>query len=124
MTFKGNKVIVHILYFPTPLLGTLPSSGFSAAGGDLSTTQLSETKVNALGTAIIECLNNETSASNELELRLIQLQYPYLDRSILGQYLALMQANINFLRMKKKLFTVRLRSNRTKSHSKLIYLLD
>lgn len=90
MTFKGNKVIVHIPYF------------------DLSTTQLSETKVNALGTAIIECLNNETSV---VELRLIQLQYPYLDRTILGQYLALNAGKYNFLRMKKKLFT------RTKSHS-------
>jgi hypothetical protein len=96
MTFKGNKVIVHIPYF------------------DLSTTQLSETKVNALGTAIIECLNNETSASlvpSELELRLIQLQYPYLDSTILGQYLALNASKYNFLRMKKKLFT------RTKAHS-------
>jgi hypothetical protein len=108
MTFKGNKVIVHIPYF------------------DLSTTQLYETKVNALGTAIIEYLNNETSV---VELRLIQLQYPYLDSTILGQYLALNASKYNFLRMKKKLFTLRVTSRsprrgdpgkasqRTKSHS-------
>lgn len=42
ISVKGNKVIVHIPYF------------------DLSTTQLSEAKVNALGTAIVHCLNDES----------------------------------------------------------------
>lgn len=47
----------------------------------------------------------------------MQLQYPYLDSTILGQYLALNANKYNFLRMKKKLFKLRLGSQRTKSHS-------
>lgn len=39
-----------------------------------------------------------------VEVRLVQLRYPYLDSCILGQYLAFNAGKYNFLRMKKKLF--------------------
>lgn len=39
-----------------------------------------------------------------MEIRLVQLKYPYLDSCILGQYLAFNAGKYNFLRMKKKLF--------------------
>ena len=40
----------------------------------------------------------------QVELRLVRLQYPYLDSAILAQYIALNAGNYNFLRMQKMLF--------------------
>jgi hypothetical protein len=75
--FKTNKVVVQVPYF-------MPKGS------------LVESQINALGTAIAD--------SAVVELRLVRLQYPYLDSSILAQYLALNARKYNFLRMKKRLF--------------------
>jgi hypothetical protein len=79
--------------------------------------ELTETKINALGLALSHgfpiCIsmgnhrdyNRVTLPSYAgIELRLVRLQYPYLDSSILGQYIALNASKYNFLRMKKMLF--------------------
>jgi len=79
--FKTNKVVVQVPYF-------MPKGS------------LVENQINALGTAIAD----SASTSEIVELRLIRLQYPYLDSSILAQYLALNARKYNFLRMKKRLF--------------------
>jgi ribosomal protein S3 len=73
--FTTNKVIVQVPYY-----GRL----------------LTETKINALVTRL--------SLICPIELRLVRLQYPYLDSSILAQYLGLNAGKYNFLRMKKMLF--------------------
>jgi ribosomal protein S3 len=76
--FTTNKVIVQVPYYARP--GRL----------------LTETKINALVTRL--------SLICPIELRLVRLQYPYLDSSILAQYLGLNAGKYNFLRMKKMLF--------------------
>ena len=73
--FTTNKVIVQVPYY-----------------GKL----LTETKINALVTRL--------SLICPIELRLVRLQYPYLDSSILAKYLGLNAGKYNFLRMKKMLF--------------------
>ena len=71
-----NKIIVQIPYY--------------------SRTVLRETNVNALMSLL--------KSTKQIELRFIRLQYPFLDSSILSQYLALNASKYNFLRMKKILF--------------------
>lgn len=73
-----NKMIVQVPYY--------------TASGRL----LTEEKINALVTRL--------SSIYPVELRLVRLQYPYLDSSILAQYLGVNAGKYNFLRMKKMLF--------------------
>lgn len=63
-----------------------------------SRTVLRETNVNALMTLL------DVKSTKQIELRFVRLQYPFLERSILSQYLALNASKYNFLRMKKILF--------------------
>ena len=68
--------------------------------------QLTERKINALGQSISSVLFPELGRKrNRIELRLVRLRYPYLDTSILAQYLAINADKYNFLRMKKTLFS-------------------
>ena len=73
-----------------------------------SASALTEAKINAIAKALAIPSRFEKSSSaqiaKEIELRMVRLQYPYLDSSILGQYLALNAGKYNFLRMKKLLF--------------------
>lgn len=71
-----NKMIVQIPYY--------------------SRTVLQETSVNTLMSLL--------KSDKPTELRFIRLQYPFLESSILSQYLALNAGKYNFLRMKKILF--------------------
>jgi ribosomal protein S3 len=64
---------------------------------------LTESKINALGVAITRLFNSSTPHTT-VELRLVQLQYPYLDSSILAQYVAINAGKYNFLRMQKMTF--------------------
>jgi len=108
------KVIVQIPYF-------IPKG----------VNQLSENKINALGMAVTKIFNSKTlpapfvffndslmvTGNGELgkssvkevgttvEIRLIRLRYPYLDGSILAQYLALNAGKYNFTRMQKIIFS-------------------
>ena len=50
-------------------------------------------KINALGVTLTQLFNKT------VEIRLIRLQYPYLDSSILAQYLAINAGKYNFTRM-------------------------
>ena len=93
---------------------------------------LSESKVNALGVAITRLLGRAPHKSSQInspnivggidqlsifpskawdsavnmvvELRLIRIQHPYLNSSILAQYLALNAGKYNFTRMQKMVF--------------------
>jgi len=56
-------------------------------------------KINALGVTLTQLFNKT------VEIRLIRLQYPYLDSSILAQYLAINAGKYNFTRMQKNLFS-------------------
>ena len=67
---------------------------------------LTEAKINALGIAITRLFNSTRQQSPiVVEVRLIRLQYPYLDSSILAQYLALNAGKYNFTRMQKMIFS-------------------
>jgi len=83
----GDKVVVNIPYYAspngTPLL-----------------------KLTALGAAISKWLGKETGNKQSLkvEVRLLGLRYPYLDRSILAQYVAINGGKYNFTRMHKLIF--------------------
>lgn len=81
-TYKAfnRKVVVNVPYFCTQNIG------------------LTETQTNALGMAVARLFGTQ------VELRLVRLQYPYLDSAILAQYIALNAGNYNFLRMQKMLF--------------------
>lgn len=79
-----NKMIVQVPYYTA-----FPASWEE---GRL----LTEEKINALVTRL--------SSIYPVELRLVRLQYPYLDSSILAQYLGVNAGKYNFLRMKKMLF--------------------
>lgn len=84
-TYKmGNKIVVQIPYF-------------------LPVGILTEAKINALGVAITR-LFNQGKSPVVVEVRLIRIQYPYLDSSILAQYLALNAGKYNFTRMQKMIF--------------------
>lgn len=71
-----------------------------------SGNDLSESKVNALGVAITRLLGGAPHKSSNMvvELRLIRIQHPYLNSSILAQYLALNAGKYNFTRMQKMVF--------------------
>lgn len=83
----GDKVVVNIPYYAslngTPIL-----------------------KLTALGAAISKWLEKETGNKQSLkvEVRLLGLRYPYLDRSILAQYVAINGGKYNFTRMHKLIF--------------------
>lgn len=64
---------------------------------------LTESEINALGVAVTRLFNSSTPHTT-VELRLVQLQYPYLDSSILAQYVAINAGKYNFLRMQKMTF--------------------
>lgn len=81
-----NKIIVQVPYYSRTVFHP-----------DL------ETNVNALMSLL--------KSNKPIELRFIRLQYPFLDSSILSQYLALNAGKYNFLRMKKILFQKRAGGN-------------
>lgn len=86
---SSSKVVVQIPYF-------------------LPVGILTEAKINALGIAITRLFNSSRQQSLGklvVEVRLIRLQYPYLDSSILAQYLALNAGKYNFTRMQKMIFS-------------------
>lgn len=87
-TFKvlPGKVIVIIPYF--------------------SQDVLTDTQMNALAMAISSSVpvNGRVLYHKTVELRLIRLQYPYLDSSILAQYVAINSGKYNLLRMQKMMF--------------------
>ena len=73
---------------------------------------LDDSKINALGLMIANSLFksklnggfNSTKFKQGIELRLIQIRYPYLDSSILAQYLAFNGGKYTFSRMQKMVF--------------------
>lgn len=66
---------------------------------------LTEAKVNALGVAITRLFNSTKPLQPvKVELRLVQLRTPYLDSTILAQYVAINAGKYNFLRMQKMTF--------------------
>lgn len=79
-SIQSNKVVVQIPYFMPTSLSEIP-------------------KINALGIAITRLFGKT------VELRLIRLRYPYLDSSILAQYLAINAGKYNFTRMQKMIFS-------------------
>lgn len=76
-TMPNSKVIIQVVYY-----GVQP---------------LADNKINALGLALAHLLGGNT----QVELRLVRLQYPYLESSILAQYVAINAGKFNFLRMRK-----------------------
>lgn len=90
---SSGTVVVTIPYF-------MPSS----------VPVLAESKINALGIAITRLFNVPSEnkrfsrAQPTVELRLVRLRYPYLDSSILAQYVAVNAGKYNFLRMQKMMF--------------------
>lgn len=96
---SSGTVVVTIPYF-------MPSS----------VPVLAESKINALGIAITRLFNVPSedlrssraqpvpSGAGKVELRLVRLRYPYLDSSILAQYVAVNAGKYNFLRMQKMMF--------------------
>lgn len=78
-TMPNGKVVVQVTYY-------VPNS----------VVPLADNKINALGVAIAQLLGN-----TRVELRLVRLQYPYLESSILAQYVAINAGKFNFLRMRK-----------------------
>lgn len=84
---SSGTVVVTIPYF-------MPSS----------VPVLAESKINALGIAITRLFNVPGRAQPTVELRLVRLRYPYLDSSILAQYVAVNAGKYNFLRMQKMMF--------------------
>lgn len=85
-TASTGKVVVQIPYF-------------------LPVGTITEAKINALGIAITRLFNSSAKQSPAtVEVRLIRLQYPYLDSSILAQYVALNAGKYNFTRMQKMIF--------------------
>ena len=83
----GDKVVVNIPYYASP-------NGTPIL------------KLTALGAAISKWLEKETGNKQSLkvEVRLLGLRYPYLDRSILAQYVAINGGKYNFTRMHKLIF--------------------
>lgn len=83
----GDKVVVNIPYYASP-------NGTPIV------------KLTALGAAISKWLGKETGNKQSLkvEVRLLGLRYPYLDRSILAQYVAINGGKYNFTRMHKLIF--------------------
>ena len=96
----------------TRLLGRAPHKSFqinspivtSRAGNNREIDQLSIFPIplpNRLGT---KDRKGESAVNMVVELRLIRIQHPYLNSSILAQYLALNAGKYNFTRMQKRVF--------------------
>ena len=85
--FSGTKIVVQIPYF-------------SPKGIHFS---LNETKMSTLGVAITNAFH-KINQTDTIEIRLIRLRYPYLDSTILSQFLALNSGKYNFNRLQKTLF--------------------
>jgi hypothetical protein len=100
-TLNRGKVIVQIPYFQADR--DIPNS---------------EEKLKTLGGAL-----SLLSLGNAVEIRLVQLRYPYLDSCILGQYLAFNAGKYNFLRMKKRIFKKAKTTNKTDYSNMLPYSL-
>lgn len=84
-TMPNGKVVVQVTYY-------VPNS----------VVPLADNKINALGVAIAQLLaGDQRSPDTRVELRLVRLQYPYLESSILAQYVAINAGKFNFLRMRK-----------------------
>lgn len=99
-TMPNGKVVVQVLYY-------VPNG----------VEPLADNKINALGVAIAQLLGDtrvghpsslgriedapSVTGRPGLELRLVRLQYPYLESSILAQYVAINAGKYNFLRMRK-----------------------
>jgi hypothetical protein len=90
-TLNRGKVIVQIPYFQADREIPNSEDKFKTLGGVLSLLSL----------------------GNAVEIRLVQLRYPYLDSCILGQYLAFNAGKYNFLRMKKRIFKKAKTTNKT-----------
>ena len=65
--------------------------------------KVSSSVLSALGIAITRVCARSRLLTN-LELRLIQIKYPYLESSILAQYMARNASKYNFTRMQKRIF--------------------
>lgn len=66
-----------------------------------------EMEMNKLGLAFSRFVSGPNAGNvhvKEVELRLIELRYPYLDSSILAQYVAMNRNKYNFTRMHKRIF--------------------
>ena len=90
---------VQIKYTSQKMLLLIPH--YIAKGTDIL---LTEDKVNALSSFLAKNFDSiKSESSKTLEVRLIRLQYPYLDSVILAQYIALNAGKYNFDRMQKNL---------------------
>ena len=101
----SRKVVVQIPYFvPKTVMVT---------GNLLTVSDVpSERNMSALGSAItllfnpdLEPIRSQIGKCSQVEVRFIRLRYPYLDSTILAQYLALNAGKYNFTRMQKGVFS-------------------
>jgi ribosomal protein S3 len=83
----GKKMVIQIPYY---------ESSFVVSSERQS---LTEAQINALGTALTQIIGYTC-----IELRLVRLQYPHLDSSILAQFVALNAGKYNFTRLQKQIF--------------------
>ncbi len=99
----GDKVVVNIPYYASPN-GT-PILKLTALGAVISKWLEKET-----GNSIYaehkdgRMSSAHSKQSLKVEVRLLGLRYPYLDRSILAQYVAINGGKYNFTRMHKLIF--------------------
>lgn len=73
-------------------------------GIHLGNGQQQTLRVEAGNEIVIDSVNQLSTSLPVVELRFVQLRYPYLDSSILAQYIAMNAGKYNFLRIKKLLF--------------------
>lgn len=102
-----GKIVVQVPYYVANLAnkGTANKKVQSL----LLTGVLTNSKIESLGLALIYMLNKNSgkqlpTLTTECELRFVKLRYPYLDSSILAQYLAINTSKYNFTKLQKYVF--------------------
>lgn len=113
-TLPGNSIIVQIPYYTTGAV--IPFSKWNALGIAITRVINYPVSKNHLPNPVFNTFEHEHKHGNNLgakaieindwkiELRLVQLQYPYLDSFILSQYVALNACKYNFARIHKRIF--------------------
>lgn len=114
---SSNKWLVRIPYFITPVSDTTSmgttrtafdheSLGAALQSGSLL-PKLDSGPIITKGSKTLRPLGQVISdhQAELLEIRFIQLQYPYLDSSILNQYISINASKYNFNRIQKMLFS-------------------
>lgn len=105
VTRQASRIINHF-FTPIKALASKPVYNLTRDKLIITVFYFMPNKSRALNEASVNNLGNVLSKlfKQPVQLRLVKLQYPYLNRSILAQLVALMTRKFNFVRIQRMIF--------------------